>query len=369
MGRKLLFVASTGAHICHFHLPYLRQLREEGWTVHVACSGSETIPNADRSLNVPFRKQMFSPANFRAARILRRQIRKEGYTAVLVHTSLAAFFTRLAVMGFRYRPKVINTVHGYLFDDRTPWLKRSILLAAEKLTAPVTDLLITMNRFDRELAQKHRLCRRIAFVPGMGVDFAALEARCTGSSDALRRSLNLRPEDYVLIYPAEFSRRKMHPVLLRAMKLLPETTVLVLPGEGKNLKRCQKLARRLGIARRVRFPGYVTDIVPWYEMADAAVSSSRSEAPPFNILEATYFGLPVVASDAKGHTDLIRNGETGLLFPCGNPAKCAEQILLLQNDPTLSRTLARSASEQVKDYGLPEVQPQIMALYRSTLGK
>lgn len=368
MGRKLLFVASTGAHLCQFHLPYLHQLREEGWTVHVACRcGSEKIPDAAAVVDVPFEKQMFSPANFCAARILRKKIRGEGYAAIIVHTSLAAFFTRLAVLGCKSRPKVINMVHGYLFDEQTSFAKRSILLTAEKLTAPVTDLLITMNRCDYEIATRHRLCRTISQIPGVGVDFPELEARRTGCPEVLRRSLGIQPEDFVLIYPAEFSNRKMHSVLLHAMTLLPENTVLVLPGAGQRLAKCRRLAKRLGISHRVRFPGYVTDIVPWYEMANAAVSSSRSEGLPFNIMEAMYFGLPVVASDAKGHRDLICHQESGLLYPRGDWAACADQIRQLMEAPTLAQALSQSAQKQVLQYRLSNVQPRVMELYRSVI--
>ena len=368
MGRKLLFVASSDAHICQFHLPYLLQLRQEGWTVHAACRcGAGKIPYADRVLDVPFRKQMFSPANLRAARQLRKQMRKQDYDTVIVHTSLAAFFTRLAVMGLNRRPKVINMVHGYLFDRQSSWPKRSILLLAEKLTAPVTDLLITMNRCDGEIARKHRLCRQIAFVPGVGVDFPGLEARRTGCPETLRRSLDIKPEDFVLIYPAEFSKRKMQTVLLHAMARLPENAVLVLPGQGSRLDDCEKLAQKLGISHRVRFPGHVQDIAPWYEMADAAVSSSRSEGLPFNIMEAMYFALPVVASETKGHTDLIRHRETGLLYPCGDAAACAKQIRLLMDEPQLARSLSKAASKQAARYSLSRVQPQVMELYHRIL--
>ena len=365
MEKKVLFVASTAAHIRKFHLSYLEQLQQEGWVIHAACSGGEPIPHAHAQLEIPFKKRMLSPSNLRSAWLLRKAIRQETYTAVIVHTSLAAFFTRLAVLGGKNRPTVINMVHGYLFDDRTPPLKRLILLEAEKLTAPVTDLLVTMNRYDYEIAKKHRLGRKIIPVSGVGVPFADLQSRRTGDTHELRRHLGIKRDDFVLIYPAEFSNRKMQPVLLRAMTALPENTVLVLPGSGDRLKACERLAKKLGIAHRVRFPGYVTDMVPWYEMANAAVSASRSEGLPFNVMEAMYFGLPVVASDAKGHTDLIRHGETGLLYPRGDWASCAGQIRRLMEDPTFAQALSRTAGEAVKQYDLKNVQPTVMGLYRS----
>lgn len=370
MDKKLLFVASTRAHICHFHLPYLRQFKEDGWVVHGACGGDDgEIPCCDHVLHLPLRKRMFALGNFRAAHLLKKQILQEKYASIIVHTSLAAFFTRLAVLGMKHRPNVINMVHGYLFDERTPLLKRNLLLAAEKLTASVTDLLITMNHCDTEIAKRHKLGKAIAAVPGLGVDFSSLELHRTGNPMQLRRTLDIKHDDFVLIYPAEFSKRKMQHVLLRAMTVLPERTVLVLPGTGRYLAACQRLAQKLGIAHRVRFPGYVEDIAPWYEAANAAVFSSRSEGLPFSMMEAMYFGLPVVASDVKGHTDLIEGNKTGLLYACGNWKTCAGQLKRLMDDPKLAHSLSHSARNNLNQFDLSNVQPQIMELYRKVIGE
>ena len=73
---------------------------------------------------------------------------EEQYNLISTHTSLAAFFTRVAVKGMKKRPPVACMVHGYLFDEETPWLKQAVLLTAEKWMASVTDLLLTMNEWD-----------------------------------------------------------------------------------------------------------------------------------------------------------------------------------------------------------------------------
>ena len=109
--------------------------------MHAAAGGSTAeLPGVSRYIPVSFEKSMFSPRNFAAVIQLRRILREEKYDMISVHTSLAAFFTRLAVMTCgKQRPIVMNTAHGYLFDRDTPPLKREILLAAERMTAPVTD--------------------------------------------------------------------------------------------------------------------------------------------------------------------------------------------------------------------------------------
>lgn len=368
MASKVLFTASTYSHICNFHLPYLKMFRDAGWQTHVACAGAQAdIPCADAVTSLPFSKAMTAPSNFQAAARLRRQIRAEEYDLVITHTSLAAFFTRLAMLGWKRRPAVINMVHGYLFDEKSGVAKRRLLLAAEQLVESVTDLVLTMNRQDYEIARRYKLGRRVETIPGMGVNFAKLHADEAGDPDLLRRDAGIAQDAFVLFYAAELSKRKSQQVLIRAMQLLPENVVLVLAGDGAMLERCRDLAWRLGVGDRVVFPGHVSDVRRWYAIADVVVPSSRSEGMPFNVMEAMYCGLPVVASEVKGHTDLICHGETGLLYPYGDCAACAETVEQLMNDPELARKLSLNAREQVSKYGIDRVSEIVFDKYKSCM--
>lgn len=364
MGRKVLFTASTCSHIVNFHLPYLRKFREEGWTVHVACGGAPMpVPDVERVIDLPFEKSMWSPKNLKASILLSDEMRRENYALIITHTSLAAFFTRLALWGLEERPKVANMVHGYLFDDETPWLKRDLLLAAERWMAPDTDLVLTMNQWDCELAERYQLGGRVVQVPGVGVDFSRFDKVPPDTRQRLRKELSIPEDAVVLIYAAEFSVRKSQNVVIRAIAQLPEHIMLVLAGEGALRKKCRELARNLGLEDRVLFPGQVRDIPAWYAMADAAVSASRSEGLPFNVMEAMYAGLPVVASEVKGHSDLIEDGVTGLLYPYGDVEACAEQVMRLVGSEQLRRELGRNARENVEQYGLERVLPVVWERY------
>lgn len=364
MPSKVLFTASTYSHILNFHLPYLRWFQEQGWIVHVACGGAAApIPYADEVFHLPFEKRMTAPGNFRASAMLRRRMREEHYDLLAAHTALASFFARLALVGLRERPAVANMVHGYLFDGETPALKRWVLLTAERLTAPQTDLVITMNRWDFETAQRYHLGKRVVNVPGVGVDFSRVQWTEAAPREYLREEFYLPPGAFVLIYPAEFSKRKSQEVLIRAAAELPEEVVLVLAGDGVLREECRALASSLGVEDRVVFPGHLTDMAPWYAMADAAVTASRSEGLPFNVMEAMHLGLPVVASAVKGHVDLIRHGETGLLYPYGDSAACAEAIRSLLADEDLYRRLGEQARREMESFSLDAVFPTVTEAY------
>lgn len=365
MERKVLFTASTYSHIAHFHRPYLRAFAQLGWTVDVACAGAPMdLPEARRVIRLPLEKSMTAPANFRAAALLRRAMKEEGYDLISTHTALAAFFTRLAARGLE--TTVVNTCHGYLFDKKTPPLKRAVLLEAEKLTARRTDLLLTMNRCDGEIAARHALGRRLGSIPGVGVDFSALDKTPPSAGEALRLEWNVPRDAFVLLYPAEFSARKSQKTLLRALTLLPRDVYLLLPGQGGLWEECKDLCRQLGIEARVRFPGQVGNMGPWYRAADCAVTASRSEGLPFNVMEAMHLALPVVATAVKGHEDLIRPGENGFLFPYDDASACAGAILSLYKDRDLAQRLGSQAGEDAEQYRLDRVLPQVMEAYMQT---
>ena len=96
---KILYTASSSAHLRSFHLPYLAALRAAGWQVTAAANGTpDALGDGVRFLAVPFTKSFVSFKNLRAAVLLARDIRAERYDVIVTHTSLAAFFTRLGVM-------------------------------------------------------------------------------------------------------------------------------------------------------------------------------------------------------------------------------------------------------------------------------
>lgn len=363
----VLYTASTFSHIAHFHLPYLRRFQELGWRVEVACGGAyHDIPFADEILALPLEKKMTSPANFRAARMLRQRMMLGRYELVITHTSLAAFFTRWAAKGLKHRPTIINVVHGYLFDDDTSAAKKAILTAAEKITAPETDLLLTMNDWDARWAVTHSAGAKVALIPGMGVDEARFEGVNQLRSE-MRQRLHLSDTDVALVYPAEFSARKNQSMLLRALPKLPENVKLLLPGQGALLDECQTLAETLGVAHRVTFPGQVTDVPSWLAAADIAVTSSRSEGLPFNVMEAMVCALPTVATDVKGHSDLIDSGETGVLYPYDDENGFVQAVLPLIGDGALRRQMGEAAKRAVAPYTLTQALPVVMDTYLAAL--
>ena len=357
--RKVLYCASNPTHLRNFHIPYIQRLLSRGDEVWTLCSGDFAAEGTFRRLNLSMRKNVLSPTNLLAAVRLAGLLRRESFDLICLHTSLAAFVVRLAVLlAGKGKTRVVNTVHGYLFDDRTFFLKRQLLLLPELLLRRMTDRVVVMNEWDRVLAEKHRLGREIVWIPGVGVDFSRFSG---GEREKLRAALGINPEDILLLYPAEFSGRKNQRFLIRAMTKLPERVFLALPGEGSLLEDCRRACDSLGLQRRVLFPGQLRDLSDWYAAADICVSASRYEGLPFNIMEGMHAARPVVASRIKGHRDLVKEGAGGFLFTWGDEEEYLDCVRTLLEDGELRRIMGEKNRRSAEAYALERVEAPVFA--------
>lgn len=116
-------------------------------------------------------------------------------------------------------------------------------------------------------------------------------------------------------------------------------------GMGPMREPMEDLCRALGIDDRVVFMGHVPHREVPAHLARAAVSvlSSRVESCPHVVGEAMMMGLPVVATASTGASELIRDGETGLLARLGDPRDLADKIARVLDDPEAAREMGRRA--------------------------
>ncbi len=367
MAGKILYCASTVSHLMNFHLPYLRAFHEMGFEIWAAADRETPVPYADHVVALPLRKKITSPENIRAIFAARKLLKEQKFDLVSTHTMLASVIVRAAALLLLKRPKIFCTVHGYLFHE-TDGLSKWVYLLPEKLCARVTDVLMVMNREDYEIAQRHKLYRnQLISIAGMGIDLTKFQPITEEERSSAREELGLGNDAVVFVYAAEFSRRKNQALLIRSFAEISRgrtDLTLLLAGTGALLEECKALAHSLGAEDRIRFPGYVTNMRQLYSACDACVSTSRIEGLPFNIMEAMACGLPIIASDIKGHRELLE-GETGLLFHDGEELKA--QLQRLAQDASLRASLRSRGLRAVERYGLSEVFPTVMKCYEPLL--
>ena len=366
--KKILYCASTISHLQNFHQPYIKALGEKGYQITVCAPQQKPIVGAAAYAVIPFCKTMTSPENIKNVLRIYWLLRTENFTAVSVHTSLAAAVVRAAVLLLpkKKRPKVFYTCHGYLFHEQDGWRKWKYLLP-EKICAGVTDVLLVMNQTDKILAEKYRLYRHsLISIPGMGVDFSRFDIAETKSG--LRQRYGIAQQAVVFVFAGEFSGRKNQQQLIaafaRVSKQMPQAK-LILAGEGVLLDACKAQVQQLKLENRILFPGQVADMPALYHCSDVCVSASKIEGLPFNIMEAMYCNLPCIVSNIKGHADLIKRGKTGYLYE--TEIELAAYMVQLYKHVELRQQMGQTAHHAVQQYGLDVVQPQVMQVYEENL--
>ena len=137
-------------------------------------------------------------------------------------------------------------------------------------------------------------------------------------------------------------RNKGFDVLIRALARLPDVYA-VIAGEGPERAALEALARDLGVADRLRLPGWRSDTAALLAMADIFVCSSRHEPLGNVVLEAFSARRPVVAAAADGPRALIADGTDGVLVPVEDADALAQAIAALCAAPDHAQRLAARA--------------------------
>lgn len=308
--KKILFVAHVESHILHFHIPYLKMFHDLGWKVYVATNGNSKIPYTDVTINLPFQKSPWDKRNLIAFRHLKKLLNEEAFNIIHCHTPVGGAIARLAnIFSINYHTtKMFYTAHGFHFYKGAPKIYWKIFYNIERKLAKYTDILITLNQEDYNNARKFTLKKngKVYKVHGVGVDKNRF---CKKEINRDKRGeIGLKASDFVMIYPAELSYRKNQKMLLDVMiELLKvkKDIKLILPGKDLLMGEISNLIIEKNLQNHVYVLGYRKDIDELLAISDIAVSASRQEGLPINIVEALFSNTPVIASNCRGNSELV----------------------------------------------------------------
>lgn len=156
------------------------------------------------------------------------------------------------------------------------------------------------------------------------------------------------------------------PVLLQSQ---PEAR-LVLVGDGPERSRLEQKARGLGIGEAVDFEGAVEDPSEYLRAGTAFVLPSLCEGMSNSLLEAMATGLPCLASEVGGNTDLLGPNRCGVLLPTNEPGAWAKALDRILSDRSEAEALGMAGLKRVREeYAIERVVDRYVDLYRSLIEK
>ena len=222
---------------------------------------------------------------------------------------------------------------------------------------PVKWVSYTAKRRELELNRKfHRLIVATQFMKDellrnhFDAEKIATHAPVPPRGDASWSS-SFSDQNYI-VYAGQIIRGKGVDVLLESLAQVQAPFKCLIFGDGDHRAACEKLSRKLGLADRVLFKGFVSqaEIAIYYrECSVVAVSSVWPE--PFGAvgLEAMRFGLPVVAFNAGGIREWLSDGHNGFLVPWMDRAAFAARLDELLANKALARQMGERGRQLVAE--------------------
>lgn len=366
--KRTLFTAKVDSHIKNFHIPFIKTFKDDGWEVDVVSEGDSPIPYVHTKHDLKFGVNPFSPSIYKNYQELKKIIQEGNYEIVHTHTAIASVLTRIACNSLKKKKlintRVIYTAHGFHFLKKGSFLSWIIYFPVEFICSYMTDDLILINKEDYKLAQKFNWARRRHLVNGVGVDLDKF-----GKNYSKKKTIGLSKEKNIT-YVAEFSKNKNHKLLIESFSLLVKNNpnhkfTLHLIGDGSEQQSIKDRIVNLGLSDHVVFYGIIDNVDEMLKKSDLAVSTSKREGLPMNIIESMASGLPIVATKCRGHNDLVVDNKNGFLVEY-SPFQFAEKMALILNDESLHKQFSNKSEELSRVYDLKFVIEQMKSIYFSS---
>lgn len=144
---------------------------------------------------------------------------------------------------------------------------------------------------------------------------------------------------------------------------------LVLVGQGPEEPMLRARAEDVGVAHRVVFAGYRPDVAAYLAAFDVTVVPSLEEGFGLAALESLAVGVPVVASDLGGLSDVVADGVTGRLIPAEDADAIAGAALDVIEHPDRARAMGAEGRRQAQRFGLDQHVARLTAIYAELAGR
>lgn len=356
-------------------IPLAYELQKLGWEIRIVSMRPpeafvEELTNADipvESLDMP--KGIPDPrAIVKLAKLL-NEWKPQILNAHMFHANLLARVTRL----FVDIPVLISTAHNINEKasaqdnlDKASWFE-----IAYRLTDPLSTLTTTICQagVDRYVQVKAVPEEKILFMPN-SVDTHKFYPNVS-VRQGVRTDLGL-DEQFTWLAIGRLEPQKDYHTLLTAFSHLVQSHTnaqLLICGIGSLRVDIEHLITSLGLASNVKMLGVRKDIPQLMNAADGYVMSSAWEGMPIVLLEASATGLPIVATDVGGNSEVVINGENGFLSPAQDAVALAKQMnTLMTLTPSEKQEMSNAGVNHIlKNHQLEDLSIRWNSIYEKTL--
>nr|WP_272508329.1 glycosyltransferase family 4 protein [Paenisporosarcina quisquiliarum] len=265
---------------------------------------------------------------------VRQLLKRTKPDLVATHSSKAGLIGRIAARSLGI--PTVFTAHGWAFTEGISSEKRMAYITIEKMLGKITDRVITVSNYDRELAISNGV-----------LPSHKIKTIHNGVLPLKRLPTENKKNSFInILMVARFDVPKRQMDLIQAcekIKHLPWQLSFV--GEGTQLTEAQHYVQIHHLQERVLFYGAMKSIESPLRDSQIFVMLSDYEGLPLSILEAMQAGLPIIASDVGGVKESVIDKENGFLIPKQNQEILLERLTELLTDASLREVMGKRSKE------------------------
>jgi glycosyltransferase involved in cell wall biosynthesis len=302
-------------------------------------------------------RHKFDPATYPA---LLKVLRRKQADVLHMHGYGATTFGRLCA----WRMGLPSILHEHANHGDTPWFQK----AADRALAPHTDIALAVSESTREFTVRARLmpdARTKTVYLGAPLDEFA-RPRSVEEVAAARAALGIAADTIAVGTVTRLMPAKGNEFLVAAVPAIvqrhPRARIYI-TGEGELQSVLADQARALGLADRLVFLGFQRDVAAVLSAYDVLVFPSLWEGTPLTVFEALAMGKPIVATDADGLMDVLKDQRDALVVPTRDAARLAGAVNTLIEQPELAARLAAGARRTGARYDIQAFVTKMERLY------
>ncbi len=258
---------------------------------------------------------------------------------------------------------IIFTAHGWAWNENRGFASKNIIKFLHWLTIVFSHKTIIVSKNSAEQIKRWPSISKKIKIIHNGISAFDLEEKTEA-----RKKINPSFIENTLIgTTSELHKNKGLDYLIEAFyevsKKYQESRLVIL-GEGEERENLTRLISEKKLQDKVYLAGYVKDAKRYLKAFDIFTLTSRTEAFPYSILEAGFAGLPVIASDVGGISEIIENQTNGILVKKGAIKEIEKSIMALLENEATRNIYGKNLKEKIeKNFSQEEMVRKTIALY------
>jgi len=298
---------------------------------------------------------------------LYKLIKKGNYTLVHTHSAKAGMLGRWAAWLAGVK-NIVNTVHGWGFNNSQNRLLKSLMILLERITAHITSKFICVTNMDIEKGISNKIGNRNQYIViRSGIDLSKYSNPGIRKKE-IRQKLNLEPDEIIIGTVTRFSTQKAPlDTILSFYEIIKKGYInirLLMVGDGPLLRSAKILAKDLSLEDKIIFLGLRRDIPILLKAMDIFILSSLWEGLPRVIPQAMAAGVPVIVTNIDGNSEIVKDKLSGILVEPNNPAQIAASVIELIENSAYTKKIVDQAKENLNEFDERKMVADTFLLYQ-----